>query len=68
MDNYTSLRRAVEVEGDLTVAVKVYNIEVADWHTYLVGKWLWVVHNSKVCLADVLKVYTAPLKPDHFIE
>ena len=24
----------------------VYNFEVADWHTYLVGRWMLVVHNG----------------------
>ena len=24
----------------------VYNIEVGGWHNYLVGKWLWWVHNA----------------------
>jgi hypothetical protein len=24
----------------------VYNLEVADWHTYLVGQWMLVVHNG----------------------
>jgi len=28
---------------------KVYNFEVADWHTYFVGAWEWVVHNAKKC-------------------
>jgi len=31
---------------------EVYNFEVADWHTYLVGYWMWVVHNAKVCLFE----------------
>jgi len=31
---------------------EVYNFEVADWHTYLVGFWMWIVHNAKVCLFE----------------
>ena len=27
----------------------VYNIEVGGWHNYLVGKWLWWVHNAGPC-------------------
>jgi hypothetical protein len=34
--------------------VKVYNFEVADWHTYFVGWWMVLVHNSlKVCLREL---------------
>ena len=30
---------------------KVYNFEVADWHTYFVGAWEWLVHNAgEVCI------------------
>ena len=32
------------------VPVKVYNFEVADWHTYFVGWWMVLVHNASVCL------------------
>jgi len=36
---------------------EVYNFEVAAWHTYLVGYWMWVVHNTSgrktVCLKAV---------------
>jgi hypothetical protein len=32
----------------------VYNVEVADWHTYLVSWWMFVVHNANtVCLRKV---------------
>jgi hypothetical protein len=41
---------AVDIERALAVPVSVYNVEVADWHTYLVGKWQWLVHNAKICL------------------
>ena len=34
---------------------KVYNFEVADWHTYFVGALLWLVHNAKVCLNNLAK-------------
>ena len=33
----------------------VLNFEVADWHTYLVSWWMFVVHNTKVCLLDLAK-------------
>jgi hypothetical protein len=36
--------------------VEVYNFEVADWHTYFVGYWMWLVHNTKVCIHSILKV------------
>ncbi|RZJ56890.1 MAG: hypothetical protein EOO55_04425, partial [Hymenobacter sp.] len=32
----------------------VYNLEVADWHTYLVSWWMFVVHNA-MCIAKKLK-------------
>jgi hypothetical protein len=32
---------------------KVFNFAVADWHTYFVGIWAWLVHN--VCLKDLAK-------------
>ncbi len=32
---------------------KVYNFEVAEWHTYFVGAWEWVVHNA--CPNNLLK-------------
>ena len=29
----------------------MYNFEVADWHTYFVGAWEWLVHNAgEVCI------------------
>ncbi|MDO7135918.1 hypothetical protein [Algibacter lectus] len=34
---------------------KVYNFEVADWHTYFVGAWEWLVHNAEICLRDLAK-------------
>ena len=34
---------------------KVYNFEVEDWHTYFVGKLMWLVHNAKICLRDMAK-------------
>ena len=33
----------------------VYNLEVADWHTYLVSWWMFVVHNATVCLTGAAK-------------
>lgn len=35
------------------VPVKVYNFEVADWHTYFVGWWMVLVHNATVCLREL---------------
>ena len=34
---------------------KVYNFEVAHWHTYFVGSWDWLVHNAKKCLTKLAK-------------
>ena len=35
--------------------VKVYNFEVAEWHTYFIGMWMMLVHNAGEC--GVGKVY-----------
>ena len=37
----------------------VYNLEVADWHTYLVSWWMFVVHNATVCLSDLKRLLLA---------
>jgi len=34
---------------------KVYNFEVADWHTYFVGAWEWLVHNAAKCVSAAAK-------------
>jgi hypothetical protein len=34
---------------------KVFNFEVADWHTYFVGVWAWLVHNADACASTVFK-------------
>jgi hypothetical protein len=34
---------------------KVYNFEVADWHTYFVGMWAWLVHNALNCMSAAMK-------------
>ena len=34
---------------------KVFNFAVADWQTYFVGVWAWLVHNAKTCMSDVVK-------------
>jgi hypothetical protein len=44
------------VEHETEQSAQVYNIEVADWPTYLVGEWLVVVHNG-VC-DDIAKLVT----------
>jgi hypothetical protein len=46
---------------------KVFNFEVADWHTYFVGVWAWLVHNAKACFSAYVKkvsdgVYDITLK------
>ena len=36
------------------VPKEVYNFEVADYHTYFVGLWAWLVHNvSRPCLSKI---------------
>jgi Pretoxin HINT domain/Domain of unknown function (DUF4280)/A nuclease family of the HNH/ENDO VII superfamily with conserved AHH len=32
---------------------KVYNFEVAKWHTYFVGALMWLVHNAGKCLSEL---------------
>jgi hypothetical protein len=41
--------------------IKVFNFEVADWHTYFVSWWMVLVHNNnKLCPGEVLeKIYIA---------
>jgi hypothetical protein len=41
----------IEEEYKLT---KVFNIEVADWHTYFVGFWKFLVHNA-VCVRKTVE-------------
>ncbi|GAL82652.1 probable hemagglutinin-related protein [Algibacter lectus] len=36
----------IEATNFLYSTKKVYNFEVADWHTYFVGAWEWLVHNA----------------------
>jgi len=43
---------------------KVYNFEVADWHTYFVGIWQWLVHNSGVCLSAPIRAMIQFVKPN----
>jgi hypothetical protein len=33
---------------------KVFNFAVADWHTYFVGVWAWLVHNAQRCLSQMM--------------
>jgi hypothetical protein len=44
----------VEHRTEFTEPVVVYNIEVADAHTYFVGKWRWWVHNATVCIKKIV--------------
>ena len=41
---------------------KVYNFEVANWHTYFVGTLAWLVHNAKKCLSGIVKKISNRLK------
>jgi putative mafB-like protein len=34
-------------------AKKVFNFEVANWHTYFVGALAWLVHNARPCLDKI---------------
>ena len=34
---------------------RVYNFEVADWHTYFVGVFAWLVHNVAKCATELAK-------------
>jgi hypothetical protein len=47
--------RGVAHRTEFAEPVAVYNIEVADAHTYFVGKWQWWVHNATVCISKGLK-------------
>lgn len=40
----------LDLAHQLGEPITVYNFEVAEWATYLVSRWLLVVHNAKVCL------------------
>ncbi|MBB4601808.1 hypothetical protein HNQ93_002623 [Hymenobacter luteus] len=44
-----------EVSHHTEQPTTVYNFEVADWHTYLVSWWMFVVHNATVCFADLAR-------------
>lgn len=41
---------------------KVFNFEVANWHTYFVGIWAWLVHNAKKCISKAIKKVSDRLK------
>lgn len=34
-------------------STEVYNFEVAEWHTYFVGFWMWLVHNACEVLEEI---------------
>lgn len=34
---------------------RVYNFEVADWHTYFVGALAWLVYNVAKCVTEIVK-------------
>ena len=44
---------AVEHRTEFEAPQVVYNIEVAQAHTYFVGKWMWWVHNATICLKTI---------------
>ena len=56
--------RAVTHHTEKTVAV--YNLEVADWHTYLVSWWMFVVHNATVCISQIKKLLASEGKVAKF--
>ncbi len=43
----------IEATNFLYTKKKVYNFEVADWHTYFVGAWEWLVHNARPCVSQI---------------
>ncbi len=46
----------IEATNFLYTKKKVYNFEVADWHTYFVGTWDWLVHNNgQKCLSELFE-------------
>ncbi|GAB3635496.1 hypothetical protein GCM10027422_10860 [Hymenobacter arcticus] len=44
------LMPVLDITHQLDEECTVYNFEVAEWATYLVSRWLLVVHNARVCL------------------
>ena len=47
--------RVGQVEHQTEQSTPVYNVEVADWHTYLVSWWMFIVHNATVCFLNMAK-------------
>ena len=47
--------KAVKAQNFSYETKKVFNFEVANWHTYFVGVLAWLVHNTKVCLSTLPK-------------
>ncbi|WP_443944866.1 polymorphic toxin-type HINT domain-containing protein [Pedobacter sp. AW1-32] len=41
---------------------KVFNFEVAGWHTYFVGVLAWLVHNAAKCITGAIKEISKRLK------
>lgn len=41
---------------------RVYNFEVAGWHTYFVGALAWLVHNAAKCATEIAKEVSKRLK------
>ncbi|WP_083476236.1 polymorphic toxin-type HINT domain-containing protein [Lacinutrix mariniflava] len=52
----------IEATNFLYTKKKVYNFEVADWHTYFVGAWEWLVHNAGKCISKGIKKISNRLK------
>jgi hypothetical protein len=42
----------------------VFNFAVADWHTYFVGVWAWLVHNAGRCVSAFVKKIIAKDLPE----
>ncbi|CAM4413524.1 polymorphic toxin-type HINT domain-containing protein [Zobellia nedashkovskayae] len=51
----------IEATNFLYSKKKVFNFEVADWHTYFVGAWEWLVHNA-ACVVGTIKALSKRLK------
>lgn len=49
----TAIEHQTEFDGDQPPIV--YNIEVGEWPSYLVGRWRWWVHNAKICIGTTLR-------------
>ena len=60
--------RVGQVEHQTEQSTPVYNVEVADWHTYLVSWWMFIVHNATICLTQIKKLLASEGKVAKFKE